>query len=318
MPRQQEKRHLNLDNLQKQLDKGNNIFSYKQLCEILEYPFKKGGKARQNQFIYWKKFIDMYLVGYKWHVNKIYDFDQTKFIPYYNVFPTFLQNKDCSGIYKIYNDDYIYFGSSVNIKNRFCTHYSDKSLQNTYNILHTNGIFDVVEKCIIIDRDNSKKFIAMTDSPFVIPIDKRLQNINNNSYFNDSNIRICSCSTMRDLELYYIHKYYFDQLEHNFQPPFHRKLINSIGITICNNINKKNPPVNKKITTSIPLNFLIENPTIKQAYLDFINTLKSNINSLNMTDEQIDDFFKNYTKNINLLFDNFDYNIFSKEVLVYE
>lgn len=67
------KNKLKFDNLQKQLDLGNNVFSYKQLCELLEDDFTNGGKARQNQLIFWKYFIDMYLVGYKWHVNKIYD-----------------------------------------------------------------------------------------------------------------------------------------------------------------------------------------------------------------------------------------------------
>ena len=64
---------LKLDDLQHQLDIGNNVFSYKQLCSILGDDLTKGGKRRQEQLIFWQYFIDMYLVGYKWHINKIYD-----------------------------------------------------------------------------------------------------------------------------------------------------------------------------------------------------------------------------------------------------
>lgn len=313
---------LNIDNLKNHLnteDNKENLFKYTDLCEILNQPIKKHGSGRTNQLDYWANFMDFSLIGKKYRINEIYNKplkslkELDNFNKKYKEFLVPFECRKASGIYLVYNDDYIYFGSTVEFRTRFIEHFNEymsfKNAQIISNILHDNGSFDMVEQCIIIDRDKSKDITFINDSPLSISIDKRLQNINDNSSFNEDNIRICSCKTMRELELYYIHKYYLEQIQHDFKLPYHRKLLNSVGITMCkrNQLKLKSQQYNKKIITSIPFGFLNENPTIKQAYLDFINTLKSNINSLNMTEEQIDDFFKNYTKNFDIIKEDLSY-----------
>lgn len=297
----------------------NKLFKYIDLCKIFEQPIKSSGRGRIDQIRFWSNFINIQLVGRKYRIIEIYDTPLKSLDELYNFLqkrPEFLvpfESRKASGIYKIYNDDYIYFGSTIDFRERFMEHFNNYSnIKNTQiisNILHNNGFFDMVDQCILTDRDKSKDITFINDSPLSISLDKRLQNINDNSSFNEDNIRICSCKTMRELELYYIHKYYLEQIQHDFKPPYHRKLLNSIGITMCKRDKQKQQKQNnnKKISISVPLGFLNENPTIKQLYLDFINTLKSNINSLNMTEEQIDDFFKNYTKNFDIIKDDLSY-----------
>lgn len=65
---------LNLQELQKHLDNNERLFSYKQLCEILNDDYKKNsGNSKKNQIQYWSNFFDINHIGYKYEITEIYD-----------------------------------------------------------------------------------------------------------------------------------------------------------------------------------------------------------------------------------------------------
>ena len=65
---------LNLKELQKHLDNNEHLFSYKQLCDILNDDYKKNsGNSKKNQIQFWSNFFDLKHIGYKYEITEIYD-----------------------------------------------------------------------------------------------------------------------------------------------------------------------------------------------------------------------------------------------------
>ena len=64
---------LDLFSLQSCLDNNQTIFSYKQLCEILNQPIVPSGAMRNKQIAFWSNFFDISLSGRKWTVSCIFE-----------------------------------------------------------------------------------------------------------------------------------------------------------------------------------------------------------------------------------------------------
>ena len=160
---------LNVEKIKNDIENSPNkqltFINYTQFCNYLELPIFNGSqKPAQLKNLHklldyemFKKEDETYLPNspYGFVIYDIYcniiDPKDIKFLYHYR---NYLNNK--SGVYKIYNDDKIYIGSSKNLYLRFMDHY--RNYQNectkTHNVLINNGVFEVIELFDNIDETN--------------------------------------------------------------------------------------------------------------------------------------------------------------------
>lgn len=132
--------------------------NYPKFCEYLNIS-KKEGKSKtiqinrlKEQIQYYKKENDngYVIIGLNYIIEGKKLSKQKNINAYRNIL------KEKSGIYKIYNDEIIYFGSSKDLWNRLSRHYKNyQNLQKeTSEILKNNGKFEVIEVVNIKDKSS--------------------------------------------------------------------------------------------------------------------------------------------------------------------
>lgn len=143
---------------------GMEIKNYKEFCKLLDEPIKSG-KSKICQINRWKQSIDFErnaTVGFKiLKVGSVEDFHSRDYIFSAGIecFSLSYREAHKAGVYIIHNDTNAYIGSTRDFRERFLSHYRNptKHQNNSYNILHNNGVFEVL--WVAKDKDDLQELV---------------------------------------------------------------------------------------------------------------------------------------------------------------
>lgn len=136
---------------------GDILRNQRELCDILEVPYKSQGSPRECQLNDFKRYFNWEKLGHKFIITDIYDTPLEKVIKrnnnlgHYKIDNGTYQvdkklNTKC-GVYKIQLNNDIYIGSTIrNFRQRYTQHYQnrDNLMPHTQKMLHSGAKFEVV------------------------------------------------------------------------------------------------------------------------------------------------------------------------------
>ena len=111
--------------------KGKDCFkNYTELCDVL-YLKHKTGDRQEIQLQKLKNYFDFHFGKYnEIYIDNFFDVPKPNIIPTYKLQKEYFEKQfivdknkyNNGGVYAIYNDDYIYFGSTIDLYSRYCQH----------------------------------------------------------------------------------------------------------------------------------------------------------------------------------------------------
>lgn len=166
---------LDYGNLMKLKQDGGWI-TYKQMCECLNIPYlTSNSKVKQLNEL--KAICEIEKEGTKYRITEVHP--KKTIIKKFNVK---CENRQKSGIYKIYNKQYIYIGQTNNFLHRYSSHMYKNKNSIPRKILMNDGYFEIIEfeddleKRIEREKQYIKKY---SHDKYLICLNK---NFNDNTY----------------------------------------------------------------------------------------------------------------------------------------
>ncbi|MBZ9693385.1 GIY-YIG nuclease family protein [Clostridium sp. M14] len=183
--------NIKIDNLQK----GQTIKNYKELCSILDIKHATNGNTKNKQLEELKLYCKYEKDGNKFVIKEIYktpikiDLEVKKLKSMKNYKPlecfkiSVLKFKNI-GVYYILKDNDIYIGSTIQgFRNRFLSHYKgqDKKMKHTYELLQKGGNFYILQDMTgiedeqlirMVENEYINYFINYTDYNVINKLDK--------------------------------------------------------------------------------------------------------------------------------------------------
>ena len=164
---------------------GQVLKSYKQLCEVLEESVT-AGNSKKSQIKEWERYFNYHKEGNKFIIDEIYDAPLKKTdkrmygnnkgnTKQYKEFNVDEDEENNIGIYYIILNDDIYIGSTyAGFKKRFLQHYygESPSMKHTYKLLQNGGVFNILYNMSGID---DIQLIRMVEHYFIDYFDSNVE-----------------------------------------------------------------------------------------------------------------------------------------------